>query len=157
MTREELIRRKKEKTMTVKELSRLSGVPVGTINKIITGETGKPRLDTMKALEAVLLPKYDWSISEVTRLAEPGEDGLSFRQNEYTVYDLEHLPSGMRAELTGSLLHRPGLLFLDEPTIGLDAVSKLKLRDFLKTENRENMLSLAALENSLKSSHTFHA
>ena len=43
----------------------------------------------------------------------------------------------MRAELCGSLLHRPELLFLDEPTIGLDAVSKLALRDFLKWENKE--------------------
>ncbi len=44
----------------------------------------------------------------------------------------------MRAELAGSLLHRPELLFLDEPTIGLDAISKLMIRDFLKQENREN-------------------
>ncbi len=42
----------------------------------------------------------------------------------------------MRAELCGSLLHGPELLFLDEPTIGLDAVSKLKLRSFLREENR---------------------
>ncbi len=42
----------------------------------------------------------------------------------------------MRAELAGSLLHSPQLLFLDEPTIGLDAVSKLALRDFLKHENQ---------------------
>ncbi len=44
----------------------------------------------------------------------------------------------MRAELCGSLLHAPQLLFLDEPTIGLDAVSKLALRAFLKEENRQN-------------------
>ena len=44
----------------------------------------------------------------------------------------------MRAELCGSLLHAPDLLFLDEPTIGLDAVSKLKLRAFLKEENAKN-------------------
>ena len=43
----------------------------------------------------------------------------------------------MRSELCGSLLHRPEILFLDEPTIGLDAVSKLALRDFLKWENQE--------------------
>ena len=43
----------------------------------------------------------------------------------------------MRAELCGSLLHGPELLFLDEPTIGLDAVSKLALRDFLKRENEK--------------------
>ena len=51
---------------------------------------------------------------------------------------LMSLGQRMRAELCGSLLHRPELLFLDEPTIGLDAVSKLALRDFLREENGKN-------------------
>jgi ABC-2 type transport system ATP-binding protein len=43
----------------------------------------------------------------------------------------------MRCDLVASLLHRPSILFLDEPTIGLDAVSKLAVRQFVKRLNRE--------------------
>jgi len=44
----------------------------------------------------------------------------------------------MRCEVAASLLYDPKILFLDEPTIGLDAVSKIAVRDFIKTINREH-------------------
>jgi ABC-2 type transport system ATP-binding protein len=48
----------------------------------------------------------------------------------------------MRCEVIAALLHSPKILFLDEPTIGLDAVSKLALREFLKHENRQNGVTM---------------
>ena len=55
----------------------------------------------------------------------------------------------MRGELTAALLHEPELLFLDEPTIGLDVVAKQRVRDFLVEINRERGVTVLLTTHDL--------
>lgn len=48
----------------------------------------------------------------------------------------------MRCEVASSLLHNPSILFLDEPTIGLDAVCKLALRDIIRKLNVDRSMTI---------------
>lgn len=48
----------------------------------------------------------------------------------------------MRAEVAASLLHAPQVLFLDEPTIGLDVVARQELRDLIREWNRDEGLTV---------------
>lgn len=88
---ERLRKRKEELGITTEALSKLSGVPVGTINKILTGETKSPRCNTLAALEKVLFPeeggtfRYGGSVSgkDSTFQIDADEYGDGFR------YDLD--------------------------------------------------------------------
>lgn len=56
----------------------------------------------------------------------------------------------IRAEIAMALLHEPDILFLDEPTIGLDMEAKDRIRQFLKTVNRENKVTIILTSHDLQ-------
>ena len=55
----------------------------------------------------------------------------------------------MRGELTAAMLHDPEILFLDEPTIGLDVVAKTRVREFLAEINRERGVTVLLTTHDL--------
>jgi viologen exporter family transport system ATP-binding protein len=55
----------------------------------------------------------------------------------------------IRGELTAAMLHRPELLFLDEPTIGLDVVARQRVREFLQELNRDDGVTILLTTHDL--------
>lgn len=90
MTVGEMKKRKQEKGYTYAQISELSGVPLGTVQKIFSGETISPRYDTLQALESLFLEK--------DMLAEESAYSVR-RQGSYTLEDYYALPDERRVEL----------------------------------------------------------
>lgn len=120
MTIDEMKEKKREFGYSYKKLSELSGVPLGTIQKIFNGETKSPRYDTLVMLQKVLMP--DEKGNKTYADYEPEDNGgrelreepaiiygsgkkvdlehfNGKRQGEYTLEDYEALPDDVRAEL----------------------------------------------------------
>ncbi len=70
-------------------------------------------------------------VDEMTQLLDVGEK-LNVMVRELS------LGERMKLELVAALLHQPKVLFLDEPTIGLDVVSQKAVREFLREHNKRN-------------------
>ena len=98
MNIQEMKEKKKEKGYTNEQIAELSGVPLGTVQKIFGGATTSPRYDTLKALEKIFLPmereRYYASVVKDASAAYTVK-----RQGEYTVEDYYALPDEQRAEL----------------------------------------------------------
>ncbi|WP_240941348.1 ATP-binding cassette domain-containing protein [Paenibacillus sp. HB172176] len=92
-----------------------------------------PVIDSMELLRdiyGISQELYRTNLAELT-------DMLALEEILQTPVRQLSLGQRMRCEIAASLLHSPKLLFLDEPTIGLDAISKLAVRRFIKRINKE--------------------
>lgn len=82
--------------------------------------------DLLKAIYAIPQKTFDERLSNFSQL-------LHFGHKLRTPVRKLSLGERMKAELICSLLHRPEILFLDEPTIGLDIVSQKVIREFVRS------------------------
>jgi ABC-2 type transport system ATP-binding protein len=85
----------------------------------------------------VLKELYEVPDDKFKRRSEELIEGLQLTDKIHTQVRRLSLGERMKCELVAALLHSPSVVFLDEPTIGLDVVSQKRIRDFLKEVHRE--------------------
>jgi len=112
MTLEEMKRIKQEKGYSLAQLAEMSGVPLGTVQKIFSGETEHPRYATLQALERVLgdtkgvsYKEEDARKSFAVREAVIYDPFASKKQGEYTLEDYYALPDERRVELIDGVIY----------------------------------------------------
>ena len=114
-----------------KEYVRQIGVVFGQRSQLWWDIPVMDSFGLLQAIYSIPAPKYRSKLDELTQL-------LHLEELLKTPTRQLSLGQRMRCEIAASLLHEPKLLFLDEPTIGLDAVSKIAVRDFIKKMNEEH-------------------
>ena len=116
----------KERTAHVRDI----GVVFGQRTQLWWDVPVADSFDLLKEIYSIPEGTYRDNVGELTDL-------LDLEQLLRTPARQLSLGQRMRCEIAASLLHSPRILFLDEPTIGLDAVSKLAVREFILRLNRE--------------------
>lgn len=97
-----------------------------------------PPRDTFELLRRI------YNIDKVKFLERRDQLIERFEMSEFLDIQVRKLSLGqrMRAEVAASLLHFPSVLFLDEPTIGLDVIARQELRDLIRQWNQEEGLTV---------------
>lgn len=103
---------------------------MGNKNSLSWDLSARQSFELFKSIYEIKESDYQKRLVELTELLDA---------TEFLDTPVRKLSLGQRLkmELVGAILHRPKLLFLDEPTIGLDVVSKRKIRNFLRHLHKE--------------------
>src|SRR5690348_10010693 len=88
-----------------------------------------------RAIYDIPRAQADETVRELTELLETGE--LITKPTRQL-----SLGERMKCELVAALLHRPGTLFLDEPTIGLDVSMQMTIREFIRRYNQRHQATV---------------
>lgn len=110
MTIKEMNERRKELGYSYERVAELSGVPLGTVQKVLGGITKSPRYETLKALERVLIAfdyekdDYDWYI--MTGVCEPMAPYGALKPKKYTINEFYELPGEEKCELIDGIIYK---------------------------------------------------
>lgn len=109
MTIQEMKERKKELGYSNAMVAELSGVPLGTVQKIFSGATAAPRYETLRALEAIFhtpsSSSYSVNSDAPCSLQESAAPYLTKKQGEFTLEDYYNLPEDKRVELIDGVIY----------------------------------------------------
>jgi len=93
---------------------------------------------------------YDIDKFEAKRRIKKLSDMLEIEDELYIPVRKLSLGQRMKSELLAALIHKPKILFLDEPTLGLDINAQRNLREFLKSYNSENNATICLTSHYMK-------
>jgi len=105
-----------------------------------------PAIETFKLNKAI----YELPDSVYKKNLEELVDLMDAKNLLYTQVRRLSLGQRMKLELIASLLHKPKILFLDEPTIGLDVVAQQKVRDFIFDYNRRYKATIILTSHNME-------
>jgi ABC-2 type transport system ATP-binding protein len=105
-----------------------------------------PALDSFQLIKEI----YEITNDDYTRTLQELTELLDVNHIINTPLRNLSLGERMKCELIGALLHGPKVLFLDEPTIGLDVSSRRKIREFLKYINKEKKVTVILTSHYLE-------
>ena len=112
------------------EMKRQFSLLMGQKNALWWDLPARESLELNRAIYGIAPAEFHRIVEELTALLDVA-DKMNVMVRELS------LGERMKMELMAALLHRPKVLFLDEPTIGLDAASQKKVRAFLRKYNTE--------------------